>query len=363
MSPLLNRLEAEIRTELDPVQRGKLLARRGGYLARIGRFDDARQQVVDLRREFADARSGAVTSWIMLAEALIHHFENLDVQALDRMARAQLLSLATGDGELAAMSSAWKAHFEFERSRFDAMAQSLQLALTHAGANDHAARSRLAMVLCNAFFLCGERQSAQAWFLSCREHALKEGDQASIEALLYNRAAFSLAWLRSQQCLDQPLGDTLAQVRSELNSARNLQALTGVQALANVVPLCEARASMLEGHYDAAIGQLEALRQSTPFGPYNFNPCLLQLEVAWCRLCAGRLRPQDAGTAFDWAPDLEVLDLDEQLAAAWMIQQAQRAGGPGAALDAASARLQALRAGYQQQSGHLSNLLAPFRRA
>lgn len=252
MSQLLQRIESDLNSTSTPSLRGKLLARKSAYLARIGKFDDARSIVTELRQEFGEANSSSVTVWVMLTEGLIHYYENLSVQARDRIVRAQLLSKALGDNELAALASAWRAHLEFEHSDFSGMTASIESALSLASSTNYAAHTRAAMVLSDCYFLCGDRVNGQKWFMRSRDTALKEGDQASIEALLYNKAAFTLARLRAQSCFGSIEPEQLALLRMELSSAKNLQDIANIQALTQIVHLCDARLLLLERKFDQA---------------------------------------------------------------------------------------------------------------
>lgn len=320
MSQLLLRIEKELAIEADAGARARLLSQQAGYLARVGEFDRAKDIVASLRRDFGGGQSGRATLWIMLTEGLLHHFEKMSPLAMDRLSRALVLGLAIRDAELTSLAAAWKAHIEFETSDFDAMVLSLRLALQNASEQNHAARTRIYMVLCDAAFLCGNRRLGQRWFLRSRDHALKDGDQASIEALLYNRAAFSMAWLRTQSCFGSVSAEDLSLARLEISSARNLQELTGVGALTHYVHICDARLLVLEGKYDVAIERLNALRSATPYGAYNFDQRFFDLEVAYCRFrCGESPMPEFREGAFDFA--FEHLDIDEQLVAAWMVCQ------------------------------------------
>lgn len=318
MSQLLARLDEELKLASTNVERAEILARRGSYLARVGQFAETREIISKLREDFGDGRSGHVTAWIMLTEGLLHLFENLSPLALDRVARSQILGLAMKDASVVAIASAWKAHIEFETSDFESMIKSLQMAIAHATDSDHDANARLAMVLSDSFLLCGEMRSAQAWFMRSREHALKDGDQASIEALLYNRAAFSLARLRAERCFTEIDNKRLSHLRMEIASAKNLQNLTRITAFTNFIHLCEARLLILEERYSLAIDALANIRSAQPFADYNFNQSFVDLEMSFCLQRLGRHTEAKSIYSFvDWA-SFERLDIDEQLVAAWM---------------------------------------------
>ena len=359
MSQLLRKIDLDLRAANEPFERGKLLARKSAYLARIGDFPESKALVEDLRREFANTKSSNVTVWIMLTEGLIHYYEKLSTEAHDRIIRAQLLSTAIGDTELAAITSAWRSHLEFERSDYRAMVKSIELTFGFASTENLAARTRVSMVLSDCYFLCGDRVNGQKWFLRGRDTALKEGDQASIEALLYNKAAFSLAYQRAQSCFAPASADQLSLLRLELASARNLQDMAHINALSHIVHLCEARLLLLEGKYDEGAAKLQAIRDATPYGEYNFHQSMIDLEIAYCayRLDPTAKRPPAPSWEFD------ALDVDEQLLAAWMMSEIYVNGADTADVDAISQRLIETKRLYLESIADLQSRLKQFSNA
>jgi tetratricopeptide (TPR) repeat protein len=174
------------------------------------------------------------------------------------------------------------------------------------------------MVLANAFMIAGDRANSQVWFTKAREHAVKSGDQASLEALLYNRTAFGIASIRADFCVHGVLRVDLVIARKEVESTTNLQILTRVNALVNHIYLWSARLSILECRYITAIDDLEIARRGAPFADYNFSQQMIDLELAYCLSKLGRLG--EALAVFE-AIDLgsiDRLDLDERLVAASM---------------------------------------------
>lgn len=360
MSQLLLRIENELKTTANPILRGKLLAKRAGYFARIGKFAEARSIVNDLRSDFAEEKSGSVTTWIMLAEGLIHYYDKLNSEALDRVSRVQVLSKAMGDVELVAVASAWKAHFEFERSNFQTMSKSLEIALQFGGQDNHSALSRASMVLCDCHFLCGDRNNGQKWFLKSRDHALKDGDQASIEALLYNRVAFYLAWVRARNCFDKISSDQLSLIRFELSSAKSFQNITRISALQNIIDLCDARLLTLEEKYEQAIDKLQSLRDISPYGEYNFNQSFVDLEIDFCSHEIGRDEKHSSDRSNDKFEFFDKMDIDEQLIAAWMIYKIERCSSNLKTSSIALNRLEEIKLKYIESVLQLQNILIRF---
>ncbi|MBX3637950.1 MAG: hypothetical protein KF683_21475 [Rubrivivax sp.] len=319
MSLLLSRLEAQLAEAAHVEERAVIAARMAGYLARVGRFDEASSLVAALREQFADGQCARASAWLMWAEGVLHYYSDLSPRALDRVARSQLLALALRDSDLAALSSAWKAHIEFETSRFSAMAGSLKLALIHVSPANYSALTRLCMVVADALFLTGDNANAQRWFMRGRDSALSEGDQASIEALVYNRAAFRLAWLRAQRCLRDVSREETAALRHEVESAKNLQELTQVRALSEMVKLCDARATILDGKYEEAVAKLSAVQGlAGSFAGYNFSEAFLTLEIAYCQSRLGAVEAAKSISNEVQGDTFGELDTDERLVAAWM---------------------------------------------
>lgn len=346
MSQLLRRLESSLATCSDPIERAELSARRACLLARRGEIEAAKAAVVDLRGSFGDGRSGRTTVWIMLAEALIHWYGDLNPQALDRIARAQLLSNAMQYRTMIALAAAWKAHIEFDMSNFDSMFKSLGVAAANMDDSNLDASGRVAIVLFNAFALCGDRAQSQLWFMKGRDIAVKAGDQTSIEALQFNRTALGLSVARAEHCVETLGSDAIRCIRSEYESARNLQALTGVDALKSHLHLCDQRLLMLESRFQEAKEAISVVRGEGPFGGSHFSQCLADLELAYCQFHTGaREAAFDLFSTIDTSSFLD-LDIDDQLMAAWMQHEMVQADPRFGDLAIARNRLAEMRGAY-----------------
>ena len=360
MSQLLLRIDERLLVETDPTQRAELIARQAGYMARVGRFAEARAKIVELRQVFADGRSGRVTAFIMLAEGLVQHYEQLGSSAADRIARAQLLGQAMRDREVVAITSAWRAHLEFEESKFELAARSIRLALQNAESDDHATHARCAIVLFNAFALCGKRKASQYWFLSGRDHALKLGDQASVDALLHSKAVFGVAWLRSQSCKGNIDAALMTTARAEISSARNLQNLTRVAAHANYINLCDARLQIMEGNFQSAKDLLMLIRNEGPYPSGHFNQALTDLEIAYCD-CRLNRKEAAVGIFVQMLPEsLGSLDVDDRLVAAWMTFELSKSDVQSRFADDAKKQLVGAIGEYDALLERLGELFAEF---
>jgi len=321
MSQLLARLDAQQQETNDPIELAQLKARRCCYLSRIGRFEESRSLIADLRKDFGAGQNSRISVWIMLAEGIAEMFQNISSVARDRIARAQLIALAVQDRELGAITSAWKAHADFEVSDFDAMLKSLTVAKNLADSENLDAQIRIAITMSNCFFLCGDRDSGQIWFMRCRNHAIAAGDQATTDALLYNRAAFGVASLRAQGCFSDIDRSLLTLIHLEVASARNFQLMTQDLSLTHLIELCDARVLLMKNDFVNAYASFEKVRSASPFAKYNFSEAMIDLEMGMCANGLGRI---DEAVEFCIRAskfDFSALDIDDQLVAAWIKSQ------------------------------------------
>jgi len=321
MSKFLENLELEIARASDESVRGELTARKAGYLARLGKFDQCQAMIDQLRHQFGAGQSPRVSIWIMLAEGLLHTFRSMSDEGADRIMRATVLAGATRDRGLIATTSAWRAFTQSERSEFKGMVRSLDAAFANSNSNDHEVLARLYMILANARMSIGDHATAYDLYMYSRHHALECGDQATIDALMYNKAAFALAWLRARMCFGESSPEPLRQLRLELASAKTYQQLVGVAALSNFVHLWEARLYLLSEDFNAAVPALQSIRSATPFARYNFHEALVDLEVGYCLLRQGRLDLAEQQVATALTADLSGLHDDDKLVAAWAKQR------------------------------------------
>lgn len=359
MSQLLSRIDAALQTEQSPSKRGELLARRACYLARLGQFSESRGLIEQLRTAYASGSNPSVSIWIMLAEGLLRTFEELSTEGHDRVMRAQVLAVAIRDRTLVAWTSAWRAHLLSEHSDFGGMARALETAFGACADNEHEPIARASMVLANAYSTCGKRDHANGWYAAARHHALEVGDQATIDALIYNKAAFAMGWLRAEACFSPIDESDLAAIGDEITSARNYQNLIGIRAVSNFADLWRARLALLRGKYLDAIAGLNEARGKEPFAIYNFNQAMIDLELAYCHFRSGDLESATK-LAAGLQADLSGLHRDEQLVAGWLCSQMDEVLPARKAEDLIGVSLDAAKSAYRSEQDELAAALQRF---
>ncbi|MBL8323421.1 MAG: hypothetical protein JNJ89_00530 [Rubrivivax sp.] len=357
MSKLLSTLNTGIASATDDLHRAELQAKKAGYLARVGRFEEAQQIIAQLRSAYGDGRSPSVSVWTMLAEGLLHTYRDMADEGADRIMRANVLAGAMRDRPLIAATATWRAHLQSERSEFKGMARSVDDAFANCTPEDHELLARLYMTIGNARMSVGSRTAANELYMFARHHALECGDQATIDALIYNKAAFALAWMRARSCYGELDQDLIRQIRVEIASAKTYQQLAEVGALANFVFLWEARLYLLSGEYDRAIPALESIQYMEPFARYNYHASLVRLEVAYCqiRTTQGIVDREAVRAAVD--TDFSGLHDDDKLVATWLKREVVAAMPDLGDLSAASRRLEAAQAEFDASCLTLRNIL------
>jgi tetratricopeptide (TPR) repeat protein len=252
-SRLLTQLAARIAAARDPVEAACLRAQRGIYLARQGKHDEAEAIVKAIRDEFGTRPNAEVTAWISLVEAVSHFYSQPGPKALDRLRRAHALSRAMNHPVLVPLCAAWLAHIEFNGNRMEAMLQHAVEALRLAQPSHHAALARVSLVVADAFHFAGRFDLAKPWYAAVREHALAEGDDAMISAMLHNVAAFRASKTRLTDSFGAADMEEAARAMMEAESTGNFDVGIGTASLSWFIPLLRAQLLTVEGRYGEAI--------------------------------------------------------------------------------------------------------------
>lgn len=363
MTQLLERIDAQLRVEQDEFVVAELLAKKAGYLGRVGRSDEAKEIIQFVRQTFNDGRSGRVTCFLQLAEGILlyHAFQNQ--AALDKFSRAILLAQALRQADLVGICAAWKGFIDFDQSRFESMKRSL-LSIQDLGLDgDHAVQSRLSVTLMTGAIMLGEREVANSWFHAGRAHAVAEGDLACIDALLFNRAVFGLARQRVAWCIGQVDKSWASAVRAELESARNLQNLVGITTMRDHIDLCVARLDLIEGRYREALASFSKLQSLDRFAGKNINAAALAIDLIFVRHQIDPI-PDLAAQLKSVNPDeLQSLDPDERLVAFTIIGRLADSGSLHLDQVPSASNVELALAEYTEYERELRSAMTPWLQA
>lgn len=287
-SRLLTQLAARIAAARDPVEAACLRAQRGIYLARQGKVDAAQAIVKAIRDEFGTRPNAEVMAWVSLVEALVHFYSQPGPNAMDRLRRAHALGRAMQHPVLVPLSAAWLAHIEFNANQLEPMLQHVQETLQLAQPDHHAALARVSLVVADAFHYAGRFDLAKDWYAAVRQHALAEGDDAMISAMLHNVAALRTNQVRVADAFKQPQPADAKQALMELESTKNYDLGIGTISLASFLPLVRAQLLTVEGRYVEALQLFsEVLDQRRSDNLERREACFFA-DRAWCNLQIGR---------------------------------------------------------------------------
>jgi hypothetical protein len=359
MTPLLTCLDQELAVCPDPLRRAELLAERACYLARTGHFTEAHAIVATLRQTYGDGRNARISVWVMLIEGLLLYFERNSQQAKDRVFRAYTVGNAAGLSRLMSLAGVWLAHMEFEDSNYDSMASILVDAVKSIDPSAHDVQSRLGMVLGDALLFSGERVQSQLWYELSRQHAIEQGDQATLGALMYNRAAFGVALLRASEYSDADFGNQLNLdfVGMELDSAVGFQIGTGVTALTYLVEVCLGRVALLRRQFAKGVETFSRLRVLGDPIENRSHRVSVEVDLAWCLVNCGREADATRVVQEVDIEALEALDIDDRLVSVGTLSRVCRSLNIPSIFSAMEMRVPELRATYISDIERLRNAL------
>ncbi|HMO45454.1 MAG TPA: hypothetical protein PKB14_05435 [Rubrivivax sp.] len=286
-SRLLVQLASRIAAARDPVEAACLRAQRGIYLARQGDHAQAQAIVDTLREEFGARPHAEVTAWISLLEAVIHFFSQPGPKALDRLRRAHALSRAISHPLLVPLCAAWLAHIEFNANRMQQMLDYAVQALRLAQPEHHAALARVSLVVADAFHFAGRFDLAKPWYAAVREHALADGDDAMISAMLHNVAAFRASKTRLTDAFGIADAEETARAMLEAESTNNFDIGIGTASLSWFVPLLRAQLLTIEGRYEEAIDLFSRNLGSAESQGVKRLLVSFLADSAWCKFKLG----------------------------------------------------------------------------
>jgi hypothetical protein len=359
-SKLLARLDAAIGRTRDPVQLACLRAERAGFLGRHGQVSLARTQLQDIQRQFARHPHVAVSGWLAVAEGQIDIYNRLGSGAHDRFNRAYALSRAAGLTALQALSAAWLAHSEDVRGQREHMAALCAEALQLAAPDHHAARWRAALTLAGSYHLAGRMERAAGWYTAARTHAMADGDEVAVSALMYTQAALRVVEARFGEAFQGSQASLPAALGTE--AVDRFDAVIGVQSMTWMVPMLRAQLLVLQGEWAQALALMDEHLPRSEAGWQARMQAPVRADRAWCLWHLGRRDEalQDIAHARH-ALSHQPCDLDDRaLAQARMAQVLQADGqreGAQRLRAAAEADLQAHRADQQALAALLDRAL------
>lgn len=281
-SRYLNHLEAAITAAASPLVADCFRAERACYLARQGQLDEAKALVTALRKKYINAPNVAISSWLSLAEGLGSYFSNLGPGSRDKVLRAHVLSAAAGLIKMKALSASWLSQMDFTLLDVESLARNVKIALQLAAPDDHSSRSRASLVIAQALHVSGRLDLALPWYRRAHNHAISQGDDATISALMHNMVCMRLDNLRQAKLTG--IGDLSEStfILTGTESTVRFDELIGASSLHALNPLLRARIHSLLGQFSDALTLYEMQISDNSTNDLSRMRSDLLSDVAWC---------------------------------------------------------------------------------
>ena len=261
-----------------------LRAQRAAYRARIGAFAQADADMATVRGRNEGRPRAAISAWLHLAEGLRSHYTDLGHAAREKIQRAHALSAAAGLTSIQSLCAAWLAHLAYLRMDTPAIARHAGEALQLAAPEDHSAQSRANLVVAQALDEAGRFDLAKPWYDQAHHHATTEGDDATLSAMMWNKAALRLANLRQLSCAGTVDASLHEQVRLHVDSTERFDSWRGVRSLQSLQRILRAQLLTETGAYVEALALFDAHLDEALKQGLGGIASVLMADQAWCQL-------------------------------------------------------------------------------
>ncbi|MCE4557283.1 hypothetical protein [Pelomonas cellulosilytica] len=280
-SRLAQRLDGEIAAVgAMPARAAVLQVQRAILWLRHGREAEAREELDRLHARTLVHPRIELAAWLHLAEGLMAYFVGFGGGARDRVRRAQVMARAAGLRSLQALADAWLAQMDFVGRDIDGLICHAQASLAALKPDDHGAAYRVATALASAWSMAAGEAAAQPWWALARQHAVAEGDDAGLAALLYNQSQQRALRIRHAALSGEP-GEAPAALLS-VESIDRYDDAVGGSARGDLTPLLRAQLLAVQGDHAEAASLLEAQLPAALATGLARLGCSLLADLAWC---------------------------------------------------------------------------------
>jgi ATP/maltotriose-dependent transcriptional regulator MalT len=330
-SRLLATLEEAIKKATSPIEAQCLRAERAALLARQGQLERAQGVIDELNSQLAwQPHNNLVRGWVALAEGLHGYYSVIGIGGHEQVELAYKLAHDSGAAgtRLRATTAAWRANLAFGDEDAARMVALIREALDSAAPEHRGARARAMLVAGFAYHFGGQSARAQPWYEASRRHAIADGDEAHLSALMHNQA-----WMRAAQARMALLfgaDDDAQAVTQALMGAESIghyDAGIGTASLGSLVPMLRAQVLTAQGRWVEALDLFAANFDSAlSEGLKRIAACLLA-DRAWCEWHQGQA---DKARALAGAAEqalAEPIDTDDRALALARLAQVREALG------------------------------------
>ncbi len=362
-SRLLSKLDAAIAAASNPIEAKCLQAERAALLARQGQLEAARVVIDELGAQLAWQPNTPLRAWLALAEGLHGHYSTLGRGAQASIEQAYISSQGFAAlKRLHGLAAAWLAHMVYANDEMPRMAALVREVFDAALPEHHGARARATLVTACAYHFAADNSRAMPWYEASRRHAIAEGDETHLSALMHNQA-----WQRANQARlallfgaggsDAAHGHAISHALLGAESIGNYDAGVGTASLGSLVPMLRAQVLTAQGRWADALALFDAHFDATlSDGLTRLAPCLLA-DRAWCEWHQGQVSKAKVLAAAAEQALAHACDTDDRAMATARLTQVAAALGDAAAAQRHHQASQTHYAAHCEQQQHIVALL------
>jgi hypothetical protein len=286
LSRLLTHLDAAIERADSPLHAACLRAERAGHLARQGQHALAAAELAKLQHDLAWQPSDKLRTWVLIAEGIAAHSQNLCCAAAHQSFDAALaMSQRPAAQSMRPLAAAWCACMAYSDGEHELAARMLHVAFVNALPSDHATRMRAALVAADSYNQGAKPVMAARWYEVSRRHAVSYGDEAHISGMLFNQASWVELSLRMQGLFGDALSaEARSQVVTSVDSTAHFDQGLRLSSVPALLPMMRAQAMTSIGAYAQALTLFEQHLDGALVQGMHHQDAGLHADRAWCEV-------------------------------------------------------------------------------
>jgi hypothetical protein len=253
-------LLAKIRDEAGAVAQSILKMKLAVYWFRRGNIEPADALIQEVRHRFASSGSAHVFAHINFAEAIREYLTKGHRPALEKMRRSKVFATGCPDNDnLSLLIAAWLASFYRVSGNWSGLREEVDYLFEKQQGSSPEFLIRCGLLFGDCYQEVEDYDSAALWYRGVHAHSIACGDEVSLSACLYNRAAIRLFNVRILEIVGTPIDLTVCKVEIEAASAINYANYVGDNSMSWASKLLSGQLCMLAGQHDEALSLFDSI--------------------------------------------------------------------------------------------------------
>ena len=312
MSRLLESIQHDIRVARDPGALAIARTREAIYLSRKGDFEAARRAISEIRALAVESLQMECIARANLAEGvLLFHVGSID-DARDKLLRGLALARAGQLNAVVSWCAAWVGQIEMNCGRPDGLRANALQVREFVDPADHASLSRIGIAIADGLHFAGRYDLARPWYEFARNHAVEEGDDAAIDAIMHNVAALRINNLRLAEIDGTVDSKELHRAKMDLVSCQGYNRGIASKTFRWMLPMLQAQVDLLGQEYQSSAVSFDRLEKSDFDGVPGRTKSVALADLSYCLLMVGKVDEAQLREQAAQQSSLDDLALDEQ---------------------------------------------------